>query len=92
MMLRLYAFAPTHYETVFEMPVRIAAVNFYHRKAVKFLDENGIEGFDDVAKAWLHVERDRARICILQQNREDYLVSLSDLFRLSDETFQRPAL
>lgn len=59
-------------------------------KAMKCLDEGGSEGFEETVRGWLRMERDRAEMCIFEQNREDYVRLIPDRLQVSKKKFQYP--
>lgn len=86
-LLEIFEVCPDDYAPRVSLPFIREAVAFYHEKAKALVSE---DAFEARKKEILEMETRRAEVYLHEPHRSDYVATISELFGLGDEKFQRP--
>ncbi|KAH7717865.1 hypothetical protein AAVH_14692 [Aphelenchoides avenae] len=88
-LLDAFEVCPDYYATHFSMPFIRDAIAFYHEKAKELISEDNPDAFEANKAEVLRLETVRAEAYLNEPHRSDYLTTLTELFDLGGEKFQR---
>lgn len=88
-LLDAFEVCPDYYATHFSLPFIRDAVAFYHVKAKEMISDDNPESFDEKKTEVLRLETARAEVYLNEPHRSDYVATLTELFDLGGEKFQR---
>ncbi|KAH7701278.1 hypothetical protein AAVH_31590 [Aphelenchoides avenae] len=88
-LLEIFEVSPNDYATRVSMPFIREAVALYHEKAKTLLSN---DAFEVCKTEILAMETRRAEMYLHEPHRSDYMATITELFGLGDEKFQRPRI